>query len=107
MGLIQNRESIHGNLSDRLADLATLFKPRLTVVDAYRMLMANGPTGGSLSDVKLAKTVIASHDIVAADAYATTLFGLKPESIGYIAASAARGTGTLDLKSIRIEEIAV
>ncbi|MBI5879224.1 MAG: DUF362 domain-containing protein [Chloroflexi bacterium] len=106
MGLIQNRESIHSGIGERLADLATLFKPRLTIVDAYRMLMANGPTGGSLSDVKLQKTLIASADIVAADAYAATLFGLKPESISYIAASAARGTGTLDLKSIKIEEIA-
>ncbi len=64
MGLIQNRKRIHSNLSDRLADLATLFKPRLTVVNAYSMLMANDPTGGSLSDVKLERTLIASHDIV-------------------------------------------
>jgi uncharacterized protein (DUF362 family) len=86
-------------------DLVTLFKPRLTVVDAYRMLMANGPTGGRLDDVKLGKAVIASQDIVAADAYAATLFDLKPETISYIRAGAARGLGTMDLKSIKIEEI--
>lgn len=107
MGLVENRSLLHSNLDQRLPDLITLFKPKLTIVDAYRMLMANGPTGGNLADVKLAKTVIASHDIVAADAYAATLFGLKPDSIGYIREGAARGIGTLDLQSIRIEELAV
>jgi uncharacterized protein (DUF362 family) len=107
MGLVQNREGLHVDLGERLVDLATLFKPKLIVVDAYRMLMKNGPTGGDLNDVKLAKTIIASHDIVAADAYATTLFGLKPEVISYVKAGAARGLGTMDLKSIKIEEISV
>jgi len=107
MGLTENRGGLHTNLGERMVDLYTLFKPKLIVVDAYRMLMAHGPTGGNLKDVKLAKTVIASHDIVAADAYATTLFGLKPEEISYIKAGAARGIGTMDLKSIKIEEISV
>jgi uncharacterized protein (DUF362 family) len=105
MGLTENRGSLHSNLGERLMDLYTLFRPKLIVVDAYRMLMNNGPTGGNLNDVKLAKTIIASHDIVAADAYATTLFGLKPDAISYVKAGAARGLGTADLKSIQIEEI--
>jgi uncharacterized protein (DUF362 family) len=105
MGLTENRGNLHPNLGERLVDLYTLFKPKLIVVDAYRILMANGPTGGNLNDVKLAKTVIASHDIVAADAYATTLFGLKPDAISYVKAGAARGIGTADLNSIKIEEI--
>jgi uncharacterized protein (DUF362 family) len=62
-------------------------------------------TGGNLADVKLAKTVVASHDIVAADAYATTLFGMPADAISYVKAGAARGLGTMDLKSIKIEEI--
>ena len=105
MGLSEDRGSLHANLGERLIDLYTLFKPKLIVIDAYRMLMANGPTGGNLNDVKLAKTVIASHDMVAADAYATTLFGIKPDQISYVKAGAARGIGTMDLKSIKIEEI--
>ena len=105
MGLTENRGGLHSNLGERLVDLYTLFRPKLIVVDAYRMLMTNGPTGGDLNDVKLAKTIIASHDIVAADAYATTLFGLKPDAIAYVKAGAARGLGTMDLKSIKIEEI--
>jgi len=107
MGLTENRGGLHANLGERLIDLYTLFKPKLIIVDAYRMLMNNGPTGGDLNDVKLAKTVIASHDMIAADAYATTLFGLKPDEIAYVKVGAARGLGTLDLKSIKIEEITV
>jgi uncharacterized protein (DUF362 family) len=107
MGLTENRGSLHANLGERIVDLYTLFRPKLIVVDAYRMLMNHGPTGGNLDDVKLAKTIIASHDIVAADAYATTLFGLKADAISYVKAGAARGIGTADLKSIKIEEINV
>jgi len=107
MGLAENRGSLHANLGERIVDLYTLFRPALVVVDAYRMLMNNGPTGGNLNDVQLAKTVIASHDIIAADAYATTLFGLKADAISYVKAGAARGLGTADLKSIQVEEISV
>ncbi len=106
MGLIEERGALHANLGERIVDLVTLFKPKLIVIDAYRMLMNNGPTGGNLNDVKLAKTVIASHDIVAADAYATTLFGLKADAISYVKNGAARGLGTTDLASIKIQEIA-
>jgi uncharacterized protein (DUF362 family) len=104
MGLIENRGGIHANLGQRLADLSSLFRPALTVVDAVRILMDNGPTGGDLADVKQTDLIIASHDIVAADAYATRLFDLKPSDIGYIKASAAMGLGTMDLTGIRIEE---
>ena len=90
-----------------IADLNTAIRPQLTVVDAYRMLMANGPTGGNLDDVKQANTVIASADGVAADAYAATLFGIQPAEIGYIKLGAELGLGTMDCSVIKIEEIAV
>ena len=87
MGLLEpkGRGAFHGNLHQNIADLSTLFQPKLTVVDAMRTLMANGPTGGSLDDVKQQNTVFASADIVAADAYATTLFDKLPDDIRYIA----------------------
>jgi uncharacterized protein (DUF362 family) len=52
-------------------------------------------------------TVIASADIVAADSYATTLFGMQPEDIAYIRAASQMGLGKSDLKNMRIEEIVV
>jgi uncharacterized protein (DUF362 family) len=51
--------------------------------------------------------VIASHDIVAADAYAATLFGLTGSDIAYVKAAADMGLGTLDLSALKIEEIAL
>jgi uncharacterized protein (DUF362 family) len=107
MGVIQSRPPLHAHLSNDLVDLASLVRPALTVVDAVRVLVSNGPTGGSLDDVKILNTVVASPDIVAADSYAATLFGLPPESLGYVAAGAQRGLGRSDLQNLRIEEIEV
>ncbi len=107
MGVILYRNRMHVNLGQRIADLTSLVRPTLTVVDAVRTLMANGPTGGNLDDVRQNDTVIASHDIVAADAYAARLFGLSGADITYVQAAADMGLGTLDLGTIRIEEISV
>ena len=107
MGTLQMRDRIHENLHQRIADITSLIRPDLTVVDAYRILTRNGPTGGNLNDVKLTKTIIASQDIVAADAYACTLFGKTADDIGYIKLAAGMGIGTKDLSSIKIEELVV
>lgn len=107
LGVITRPSQIHANLGQRTADLVSLIRPTLTVVDAVRTLMAHGPTGGNLDDVRLTNTVIASHDIVAADAYAATLFELTGADISYVKAAADMGLGTLDLESIKVEEIAV
>jgi uncharacterized protein (DUF362 family) len=107
LGVVSNPGGLHTDLPEKLADLTSLVRPHLTVVDGVRILMNNGPSGGSLSDVKLANTVIASHDIVAADAYAATLFGLDGTDIGTVRAGANRGLGTMDMTAIKIEEIPV
>ena len=93
MGVIENRGQLHRNLGQRIADIASVVKPQLTIIDAVRILMANGPTGGNLDDVKEMNTVIASHDLVAADAYATSLFDMKPDDISYIVKSGPDGPG--------------
>jgi uncharacterized protein (DUF362 family) len=107
MGLILNRSALHQDLGQRIADLNTLIRPTLTVVDAVRMLMDNGPSGGNLADVRQMDTLIAGADIVAVDSYAATLFGMRPADIPYIQAGAALGLGTSDLSRVRIEEINV
>jgi uncharacterized protein (DUF362 family) len=107
MGLVQNRSTIHLNLGQRVADLNSVLRPKLTIIDAVRVLMNHGPTGGNLDDVKMANTIIASHDIVAADAYGATLFGLTGDDLPIVRAAAQMGLGTMDLKSIKIEEITV
>jgi uncharacterized protein (DUF362 family) len=105
MGLIQNREQIHWDFGNRLTDLARKIKPALTVIDAVRILTANGPTGGNLNDVRKMDTVIVSPDIVAADSYAATLFGLQPEDLEFVRVGAGTGLGNSDLMSMTIKEI--
>jgi uncharacterized protein (DUF362 family) len=105
MGVVRNRSALHANLGQRVADLTAFLRPQLTIVDAIRILMDNGPTGGDLNDVKQLDTIIASPDIVAADSYATTFFGLQPEDIPYIKTGAAMGLGRSDLANLKIMEI--
>ena len=107
LGTITEPSQIHINLGQRVADLASAIRPTLTVVDAVRTLMANGPTGGNLNDVKQSDTVIACHDGVAADAWAATLFDLQGADIPYVKAAAQMGLGTLELANLKIEEINV
>jgi uncharacterized protein (DUF362 family) len=106
MGTVLDRSGFHSRGLDQcIADLNSVVRPQLTVVDAVRILTANGPTGGNLNDVKKMDTVIASADVVAADAYATTLFGLTGNDIDYIRLGAEMGLGEMDLSKIQIEEI--
>jgi uncharacterized protein (DUF362 family) len=100
-----NRGSIHKHLDVALADINAAFRPHLTIIDATRILTAHGPQGGDLRDVKVLNKVIASRDVVAADAYATTLFGLKPEEIAVTVAAHKRGLGEMDLKKIRVVKV--
>lgn len=108
MGIIGgNRGKLHHNLGQELADLATVVRPKLTVIDATWMLLRNGPQGGRVSDVKVADTVIASSDPVAADAYATTLFGLKPHEIESTVAAYEMGLGEMDTQKMQVHVVQV
>ncbi len=103
MGVIGgNRGLIHRDLHRRIADLNLVVRPKLTIIDATRILLRHGPTGGKLEDVKVLDTLIASADTVAADAYATTLFGEKPDYLGSTVAAAKLGLGEMDLSKVKI-----
>ena len=97
-----NRGSIHKNIDVALADINAVFRPHLTIIDATRILTAHGPQGGDLRDVRVLNKVIATTDIVAADAYATTLFGKRPEEIAVTVSAYKRGLGEMDLRKVRI-----
>ena len=103
MGMLGgNRGSLHQNIGQNLADLATVIRPKLTVIDATRILLRSGPQGGDVKDVKKVDTLIASADPVAADAYATTLFDLKPDAIASTMAAYGMGLGEMDLARIKV-----
>lgn len=97
-----NRGQMHHNLGQKLADLATVIRPKLTLIDATRILLRNGPQGGNTDDVEILDTVIASADPVACDAYATTLFNLQPEEIESTVAAYKLGLGEMDLSRMQI-----
>lgn len=105
MGAIDNRGSFHSNIGQRLADLSTVIRPTLTVIDAVRVMVRNGPTGGSMADLREMDTVIASRDIVAADSYGATLFGMKGSDLAYLKIAAEMGLGTLDLARMQVKEV--
>jgi uncharacterized protein (DUF362 family) len=106
MGVTSDRGRMHSmGLSQCIAELAAALRPDLAVIDATRILVRNGPTGGNLDDVVAKDTVIACADWVAADAYATSLFGKTPEDVPYIRAAADMGLGTMDLASLSIRDV--
>jgi uncharacterized protein (DUF362 family) len=103
MGLITSRKKLHGNLSQGIADVTSVLRPDLTVVDCVRIHVNHGPTGGTLNDVRVKNIVIASKDVVAADTYAATkVFGARLSNTPYISAMARIGLGTTKLSSIHI-----
>ncbi len=108
MGVILDREDFHPALHQRVADLNALVKTTLTVIDGVRVVMKGGPVNWNPDSVAKMNTVIASHDVVAADAYAVqTLFKWKPEEIGHIQLGAEMGLGRYDFKNLSVKEVSV
>ncbi len=103
MGGVRGR--IHDDLGQSLADLSTVISPELTVIDATRILLRNGPQGGKLEDVKVLHTLVASADMVAADAYGTTLFDMEPNQIGSTVAAYKMGLGEMDVSKMNVVKV--
>ncbi len=96
------RHRLHQRIHESLADLADFMRPTLTIIDAYRVLLRNGPTGGNLEDVALKKTLIAGTDPVALDAYAAKAYwDLDPQRLLYLKLASDRGLGTLGFENLR------
>jgi uncharacterized protein (DUF362 family) len=105
-GLLGGRRNrLHQNIDVSIADLATFMRPTLTIVDATRVLLRNGPQGGNIDDARDMHQVIASLDQVAADAYGATLIGEKPEHIRYLKLGHERGIGNMDYLNVPHVEV--
>jgi uncharacterized protein (DUF362 family) len=97
-----SRNQLHQRIHESLVDLADFMRPTLTIVDCYRILLRNGPTGGNLQDVLLKKTLVASTDPVAIDAYvAKSFWNLDANSLPYLTMAAKRGLGTIEFEKLR------
>ena len=107
MGVVWDRGYWHRNdLNQCIADYATFAKkPTLNIVDAYRVMMKNGPRGVSEADVSLMKSLIISPDMVAADAASAKMFGKSPDDVPYIGIADSMGIGTMALDKLNVHRI--
>ncbi|KAA3615541.1 MAG: DUF362 domain-containing protein [Calditrichaeota bacterium] len=102
------RNQLHQKINESITDLAALMRPTLTILDAYRILQRNGPTGGNLGDVRLNNTIVASTDPVALDAYAAnTYFGLNPMQVKFVSMAHERKLGTMYFDEVRSKSVEV
>jgi len=100
-----SRGSIHQGIGRKLVDLTDFISPELTVVDATRVLLRNGPQGGNLADVERRDTVLASTDSVLADTYACSLLGVDPGELQNLVEAKAKGFGLSDLAKADIARV--
>jgi len=97
----------HQRIDESLVDIARVIRPSLIVLDAVRILVDNGPQGGSLADVRRLDTVIAGTDQVAVDAFGTTLFGMKADALGCVRIGHNAGLGNMNLPRLRIKRLSL
>ncbi len=106
MGIIWNRLDYHStNLDQCTSDFCLYKKPTLNIVDAYRVMMKDGPQGSAPTNAVLKKTLLMAEDIVAIDAAATKIFGKKPEEVRYIKMANELGIGNMNLNELKIKKI--
>ena len=100
-GLLGGRRNIfHQDINTIIAELAMLVRPTLVILDGTSVMMTNGPTGGSVSDLRQANTLIASCDMVAADSYGCGLLGMSVSDLPYLAKAEAAGAGTTNYEAL-------
>jgi uncharacterized protein (DUF362 family) len=101
------RSALHQDIHQTIVDLAQFFKPTITLIDATRIMINNGPSGGNESDVKTKNRLILSNDPVAADTKAASLFDLDPNKIGFIHLGNKWKLGTSDLTKLKQLKVTV
>ncbi|WP_300156993.1 DUF362 domain-containing protein [Solidesulfovibrio sp.] len=100
-GLLGGRRNIfHQDINGIIAELGAMLTPTLCVLDGTTVMMTNGPTGGSLSDLRQAGVMYLSADPVATDALGVGLLGKTPADLPYLALAQAAGVGTTDVASL-------
>ena len=107
MGMIWDRESFHSqfNINQAIADLATVIKPQLTILDATRALASGGP--GGPGEVKKPNLIIAGVDPIAVDSYGVSIVpwygqSFKGRQVEHLLISHQRGLGKIDVEQLKI-----
>ncbi len=102
-----NRGKLHRDMGENIADVANGFRSHRVVVDAFRVMMRNGPVGGRLSDVEMRQTVIASTQIMHADVAAAALFGSDARGVEYLQAAYARKMGEIEISKVPLRMLSI
>jgi len=98
MGVVSPKGQIHRSLSRKIADLVSLVKPRLAVIDGII-----GGEGHELAGKPVEMNiVIAGLDPVAVDTVGAAVMGVDPEKVEHIILAAKKGLGICDPAKIRI-----
>lgn len=103
------RNQFHQDIHGIICDLCLMMRPTFVVLDGTRVMFRSGPTGGSLSDVKMAHTVVASRDMLAADSFGWhELLEREGEALpDYFAQAVAKKLGNPDYKALNVREVQV
>ena len=94
------RNQFHQQIHSIVSDFPLMMKPTFVVLDATRIMMKNGPTGGTINDLKPGHTVVAGTDMVAVDSYGYTLFDRGDDPPAYLQKAYERGLGETDWRSL-------
>ena len=101
-GLLGGRRNIfHQDIHTIICELGQMIRPTLVLLDGVQSMHSNGPTGGSVADLKATRTMIAATDLVAADTLGAQLLGREPSSLEYLARAEAAGLGTMNVESLK------
>jgi uncharacterized protein (DUF362 family) len=110
MGLLRKRHLLHSamDLHTAIAEMQYYMRQHVTIIDATRALIDNGPAGPGT--VEQLDTFVGSTDPVAADSYGVTLarwYGRKFEGTNVEHLKIAEKLGFGNCASSRIKEVAV
>ena len=101
-GFLGGRRNVfHQDINGIITELSRMLKPTLCVLDGTVSMMTNGPTGGSLSDLKDTDTLVVATDPVAADAVGVELLGRTLADIPYLRMAEKAGAGTADYLKLK------
>ena len=98
MGAMTPKGSMHSRLSKNIADLASIIKPELAVIDG---IIAGEGHESSGEPLKM-DLVIAGLDPVAVDAVGASVMGIDPNDVKHLIFAEKKGLGTIDLDQIEI-----
>jgi uncharacterized protein (DUF362 family) len=110
MGLIKDRQAFHTamELHQAIADLGLVIAPQLTIIDATRALLTNGPAGPG--ETSQPGRMIAGRKVTSVDAYGLTVAkfnnkAMTPAEARHIEYAAKAGLGPIDVAKMKVKKV--